>query len=88
MKGKGVTVSYTDKNVEIDASIGDTISIMPLKMPLLLDNGKGVKYPINDLKIETLSSIGLSNIATEEKVSVEIKSGSAFIFHFDSDYEI
>lgn len=88
IKGKGVMVTFADSDVDMDVREGDTISIMPLKMPLILANGKGLKYPISNLEIDSLSSIGLSNVATENKVYVEIKSGSAFIFHFDSKYAV
>lgn len=70
-------------NVEIACNIGDTISIVPFDGELVINSSQGLQFAIDkDTSFKYGYPIGLSNIAVDSKVSVDITSGCALIFFY------
>lgn len=70
-----------NKYIEISCNINDTISIVPFDGELVIDSAEGLKYKIdNGTYFSYGYPIGLSNIAVDETVKIDITGGSALIF--------
>lgn len=82
IREEGLIITFESTKIALKTKPDDLISIIPTKTPLILENGKGLKYPIDSLVINHISSRGLSNVAMSHDVSVDIKKGGAFVFHF------
>ena len=67
--------------VSLDIKKGATFSIIAFGEDVTLTNGKGCKYPIDDLVVSKYD-LGrtISNVATDDKVSFDIVYGSCLIF--------
>lgn len=78
-------VSYSGGNAEILGSAGDIISMVALT-PVSNLCWRGVKYPLNNYELAVGSSRCLSNIMTENTVSVTHDSGVLAIIHYPADY--
>lgn len=69
------------KNEEITLSgkKGDTISIIPIMGDANNITLKNLEYPLNNGKIGYLSSLGISNVMSEDECSIKIEDGYALI---------
>ncbi len=62
----------------LDGIAGQTFSILPLT-DLAGVSIKGAKYPLDNHNVKHYSSLCLSNVAIEDRVTITIQSGDAFI---------
>ncbi len=62
----------------LDGIAGQTFSILPLT-DLAGVSIKGAKYPLDNHNVKHYSSLCLSNVAIDERVTIVIESGDAFI---------
>ncbi len=62
----------------LDGINGQTFSILPLT-DLAGVSIKGAKYPLDNHNVKHYSSLCLSNVAIENRVTITIQSGDAFI---------
>ena len=83
-KQPDVTIFYKETGkVTFDINKGSTFSIIAFGDELTITNGKGCKYPINNLNISKYDlGRSISNIALDDKVSFEILKGSCLIFKY------
>ena len=83
-KEPDVEIFYSEAGkVTLNANIGATVSIIAFGDGVTITNGKGLKYPINDLSISKYDlGRSISNVAVEETQSFEILKGSCFIFKY------
>ncbi len=83
-KEPDVEVFYAEAGkVTINAKVGATVSIIAFGDGVTITNGKGLKYPINDLSISKYDlGRSISNVAVEETQSFEVVKGSCFIFKY------
>lgn len=58
---------------------GDTISIIPIMGDANNITLKNLEYPLNNGKIGYLSSLGISNVMSEDECSIKIEDGYALI---------
>jgi thiamine pyrophosphokinase len=77
---KGITVSFETSFVEYETDRGDIISVISSGGDAILDGGKGLFYEIKDLHLNSFDSRGISNIATDNKISFSIKKGEIYLF--------
>ena len=59
---------------------GDVISVLPYTENIAFKGSTGLKYPLDGLTAERLSSRGISNAATETNVTIDVKTGKAFLY--------
>ena len=78
-------VFLSNKPEEIECSIGDIISIVPFEGNLTIKNSSGLKYDIDsDTPFNYDYPVGISNVAVQDKVVLEIREGNALIFHYSA----
>ncbi|MEX1378209.1 MAG: thiamine diphosphokinase [Eubacteriales bacterium] len=71
----------SNKCTKIDCRIGDIISIVPFDGELVINESAGLKYPIDKgTNFKNGYPIGLSNIAVDGEVILDITGGTALIF--------
>ena len=66
--------------ISLEVPIKTTISIIPYLDYVVINNSKGLYYPLSNLKIPRDSTIGNSNYAINNHISFEIIEKSAFVF--------
>jgi len=62
---------------------GDTVTLRPLFNSVLIEKTLGLKYAVNDGKLETFESRGTSNVATGSETSVKIRKGELLLVHVE-----
>lgn len=81
---KEVKIRYCENRVSFHAKIGTVFSILSFFGDVLIKDAKGVKYPMNFLKLSPYAmGRGMSNEATEEKVSFVVEKGGVLLFIYD-----
>lgn len=63
-----------------DISKGDTLSIVPFSSRVHIINTKGLKYEIKDSSLYKGTTRGISNVATEDSVLIDVVEGEALVF--------
>ncbi|MDR1940610.1 MAG: thiamine diphosphokinase, partial [Clostridiales bacterium] len=81
IKDKDIEIHYADNSRSFFATVKKNIfvSIVPFFSFVHIIKTTGLKYPLIDARIEKYSSLGISNVAVDEKISVEIKKSAALI---------
>ncbi len=64
--------------LELDVEPGTTVSLLALE-PCHGVTIDGMRYPLQDRSLGVLSSIGISNVATEPSVSVRLRHGALLV---------
>ena len=72
-------IYFADGKFTLSGKIGDTISIIPYKEDILVAKSKGLDYPLLNTTIKCGTTLGVSNVMTENECEIEIEKGSAFI---------
>ena len=83
-KEPDVEVFYSEAGkVTIDAKVGATVSIIAFGDSVTITDGKGLKYPINNLTISKYDlGRSISNVVIESKQSFEVVKGSCLVFKY------
>lgn len=76
---KNEEMFLTQNYTKIIVKKGTTLSILPFYEECLIDNSKGLYYPLNNLTLTKSDSRGLSNIARDSEVSFDVKKGIALV---------
>ena len=79
-KGTEIRFISSGETLCLKCKKGDTISVLPYTDSIAFIHSNGLAYPLDGLTIERLSSRGMSNAATEESVTMEVKTGKAFVY--------
>jgi thiamine pyrophosphokinase len=75
------TVYLTADNLEINGRPGDLLSIIPVSGDVGGVTLTGLEYPLQDAALPFSTSLGLSNVFTETKACIRIRSGRLLVFH-------
>jgi len=78
-------VYMTKKKLELNDVLGLTISLIPYTDCAYIDNTEGLAYPLNNFELLKTSTLGISNIAKENKVKIRIRQGFLMVFVNHSD---
>lgn len=68
-----------NEKINLKGKKGDTISVIPIEGEAKGVTLENLEYPLNDVKIGYLSSLGISNIMLDNECTIKIKDGSALI---------
>lgn len=79
------TVYLTDGLLNLQGRPGDTLSIIPVSGDANGVTLTGLEYPLQDAHLPFGSSQGLSNVFSEEKACVRLRSGRLLVFHLHAD---
>lgn len=74
------TMEITDKPFTMKNAKNKTISVVPFLDFVHINGQKGLKYPMDDLTISKGSTIGISNFALDDEITINIDRGVAMIF--------
>ena len=69
----------TKDEIQISANKNDIISIYPVTMKVIIEETKGLKYPIKNRTIRKEKTLTLSNVATSNKITIKVKTGTILI---------
>lgn len=72
-------IYYADAKFSLSGNKGDTVSIIPFMGDCLVARSRGLDYPLSDTEIKCGTTLGVSNVMTENLCEIEIEKGSAFI---------
>lgn len=72
-------IFYTDGDFIIEGKKGDNLSILPAFGDVLVKSSEGLDYTLKNTLIKWGTSLGVSNVMTENKCCINIEKGSAFI---------
>lgn len=64
-----------DKSTQIQAHVGDLVSLIPIVGDVHVAGTKGLKWPLQDERLVFGRSRGISNVMTEEDAEITLKSG-------------
>lgn len=74
-------VYYANSTFELNTKINDTISIVPFTESVHIISTEGLEWNLFDKEVQKTSTLGISNVAVQENVKINIIKGSAWIFH-------
>lgn len=84
IKAKAITnycdIYYVKDNIKLTDVKGKTITIVPFGDYAHILKGKGLEYPVNNLIFRSDKTLGVSNVANEDCVELQLKSGKIFVF--------
>ena len=81
IRGEAVDIYYTESNLYLDVTAGDTLSVVPFGESVHIIKAKGLKYPADGAILTKKDTLGLSNVCTANNVFVSVKEGSALLIH-------
>lgn len=73
--GMGEKVMLKAGSFSLSEKIGSTISIAPISGDVHIISSKGLKYPLENLTLQTNSARGVSNVAVRDVQEVEFQKG-------------
>ena len=80
----GLKIRYCEGKVSFHTKIGTVFSILAFFGDVLVKDAKGVKYPLNPLKLSPYAmGRGMSNEAMEEEVSFVVERGGVLLFIYE-----
>lgn len=81
IKTDSADVFYKEESFEFNTKKGQIFSLLPLGRRSVVAHAENVEYPLENLELTAAGmSRGLSNIATSDKVSVDLAEGALFVF--------
>ncbi|MDR3186125.1 MAG: thiamine diphosphokinase [Christensenellaceae bacterium] len=75
-----VTILYANNHLNIETKKGTIVSIIPFAGVAKITDSSGLKYPLENLCLSPFSSRGISNIALDDHISINVVEGSVFLF--------
>ncbi len=81
IKTDSADVFYKEESFEFNTEKGQVFSLLPLGRRAVVAHAENVEYPLENLELTAAGmSRGLSNIATSDKVYIDLAEGSLFVF--------
>lgn len=81
IKTDNADIFYKEESFEFNAEKGQIFSLLPLGRRAVVRHAENVEYPLENLELTASGmSRGLSNIATSDKVSLDLAEGALFVF--------
>ncbi len=74
-------VHLTDQTLTVNGAVGDTLSLLPATPEACGVTLTGLEYPLHDATLTFGSSLGMSNVFVETRVTVTLRGGRLFVFH-------
>ena len=74
------TVMLVDKFVEINTHCGQTVSLIPLTTTVEGVTTVNLEYALDNATMIIGSTLGISNVATEDNISIKVKKGILTVF--------
>ena len=81
IRGDTFDIYYTESNLFLDTTIGDTLSVVPFEKEVHIVKATGLKYPATGAILTKKDTLGLSNECTATSVFLAVEGGSALVIH-------
>lgn len=81
LRGDETDIYYTESNLLLDVSVGDTLSVVPFVGDVHIIRAKGLKYPADGVLLTRKDTLGLSNLCLAEQVFLSLGEGGALVIH-------
>lgn len=75
-------IFYAEGKIIVETKKEDIISVLPFGTDAFVESSKGLMYPLEKLELLAHKSRGISNVATGEKIELDITKGGAIILHY------
>ncbi len=79
IKNNDEDIYFVSNRFELEIFRSSVVSILPFGGRVTFKKSKGLYYCLDGITIEPYSSLGISNKATDSKISIEILEGKAII---------
>ena len=73
------TILYTRSPLTVKTFVGQTVSVVATDGDALIRWSSGLKYVYRDTILGTDTTLGVSNVATKNEISLDIAKGSVFV---------
>lgn len=73
-------IYFVTKDISLDVNVGCIVSIVPYSDGAHINITKGLKFCADNLTLNKLHFIGMSNTATSDKIFVSVGEGSVLLF--------
>ncbi len=84
IKAKAITntceIYFVTDYISLDNVKNKTVTIAPFGEEAHILKGKGLAYSVDNIKLCCDKTLGVSNIATENRLELKLKSGKIFVF--------
>ncbi len=77
---ESATIYLAASAFELPVEVGDIISIVPFTDTVHINSTRGLKYEIKDSILYMGTTRGISNIATEDSILINVTEGEALVF--------
>ena len=84
LKSSSTQVYICDKQSEIIGKKGDTVSILPVGESALVESSVGLYYPLNNLELKSDFPVGISNVLTADRASINVVSNQVLVIVTDA----
>ena len=76
---KDYTIYYLDGIGTFSVNKNSTVSLLPHGGACSFNDSLGLYYPLKNIVLEPHSSLGISNVATDDIIKIEVNSGACLV---------
>lgn len=76
---KDYVIYYLNGSGEYSVNKSSTVSLLPHGGACSFNSSFGLYYPLKDITIEPYSSLGISNVATDDVIKIEVAKGACMV---------
>ena len=76
---KDYVIYYLNGSGEYSVNKNSTVSLLPHGGACSFNSSFGLYYPLKDITIEPYSSLGISNVATDDVIKIEVAKGACMV---------
>ena len=80
IRGEKFDIYYFEKDFSLPCILGKTVSVVPFTDSVHIYNSKGLKYQVENLILNKLHIMGISNSATDSEFSLGVSDGGVLVF--------
>lgn len=80
IRGEKFDIYYFEKDFSLPCEKGKTVSVVPFTDRVHIYNSRGLKYQVDDLMLNKLHIMGISNSATDSEFSLGVSDGGVLVF--------
>ena len=76
---KDYVIYYLNGSGEYSVNKNSTVSLLPHGGACSFNSSSGLYYPLKDITIEPYSSLGISKVATDDVIKIEVTKGACMV---------
>ncbi len=79
IKNRNEEIYFVSASFKKNVDVGDVVSVIPFGGKVSFLKSQGLYYNLNDVTVEPYSSLGLSNKAVANEISIEVEEGNCLV---------